>query len=149
MLRSLIGPKQTQIFFWVLCKCFEKMAGTTGLEPATSAVTEQRLLVLQQLTRPRGLPKDLQVVQDIAICGLGCGLENPASRTLPSPGSGHYTTMLYQAGGPRQCSVVKIDMLVAQYYDITQLSSHRGKPPQYWDHAEEEGWAVVAPDQSH
>ncbi len=31
---------------------------------------------------------------------------------------------------------------------LTPLSSHRGKLPQYWDHAEEEGWAVAAPDQS-
>lgn len=32
------------------------MAGTTGIEPATSAVTALRELVLQQLTRTRGLP---------------------------------------------------------------------------------------------
>src|SRR5579872_7110809 len=51
------------------------MAGTTGLEPSTSAVTGQ---ILQQLTTARGLPKYLQVVQDI------CALENPHSRLLPS-----------------------------------------------------------------
>src|SRR6516162_543028 len=37
----LIGPKRTRIFFWVPCKCFENMAGTTRLELATSAVTVQ------------------------------------------------------------------------------------------------------------
>jgi hypothetical protein len=33
-------------------------------------------MVLQQLTRTRGLPKHPQVVQDIIFCGLGCGLKN-------------------------------------------------------------------------
>jgi len=46
----------------------ERMAGTTRLELATSAVT------VQQLTRPRGLPNYAEVVQDISYCGLGCGL---------------------------------------------------------------------------
>jgi hypothetical protein len=34
------------------------------------------VLVLQRLTRPRGLPKYAEVVQDIRFCGFGCGLEN-------------------------------------------------------------------------
>ena len=38
----LIGPKRTQIIFWATCKCLERMAGTTRLELATSAVTGQR-----------------------------------------------------------------------------------------------------------
>jgi len=54
------------------------MAGTTGLEPAASAVTARRELVLQQLTKTRGLPEYLQVAQGHTDCGLGCGLENPA-----------------------------------------------------------------------
>ena len=42
VLRWLIGPKRTQIFFWLFCKCLKRMAGTTRLELATSAVTGQR-----------------------------------------------------------------------------------------------------------
>jgi len=52
------------------------MAGTTRLELATSAVTGQRDLVLQQLIRLRGLPKFAEVAQDTPKCGLGCGLDN-------------------------------------------------------------------------
>jgi len=40
-------------------------------------VTEQHDLVLQQLRRPRGLPKYAEVVQGIVCCGLDCGLEKP------------------------------------------------------------------------
>ena len=36
---TLIGPKRTQIEFRGLRKPFKRMAGTTGLEPAASAVT--------------------------------------------------------------------------------------------------------------
>ncbi len=32
----------------------------------------------RQLTRPRGLPNYAEVVQDIAVCGLGCGLKKGA-----------------------------------------------------------------------
>jgi hypothetical protein len=41
----------------------------------------QPFSVLQQLTTTRGLPKYLQVVQDIAFCGLGCGLGNSTFAT--------------------------------------------------------------------
>jgi len=54
------------------------MAGTARFELAASAVTALRELVLQRLTDLRGLPKYVQVVQDIRICGLGCGLEKSA-----------------------------------------------------------------------
>ena len=40
--KVLIEPKRTQIVFGGLCKPFKRMAGTTGLEPAASAVTGQR-----------------------------------------------------------------------------------------------------------
>jgi len=63
------------------CKCLKGMAGTTGLEAAVSAVTAQ-------LRTTRGLPKYLQVVQDIIFCGLDCGLEKQRPWPLPSPGSG-------------------------------------------------------------
>jgi|SRR6516225_1994869 len=53
------------------------MAGTTRLELATSAVTEEP-------RRPRGLPNTAQVAQGLAICGLGCGLEK-SHRLFPSP----------------------------------------------------------------
>src|SRR6266478_3570028 len=43
----------------------------------------------RQLTRPRGLPNYAEVVQDIAYCGLGCGLEKVhrlgSSPTFPEP----------------------------------------------------------------
>src|SRR6202042_2218782 len=51
------------------------MVGLGGLEPPTSPLSERHDVVLQQLTRPRGLPKYAEVAQDIACCGLGCGLE--------------------------------------------------------------------------
>ena len=50
------------------------MAGTTGLEPAASAVTVQRRTVLQQLRTARGLPNDAQAAQGYTNCGLDCGL---------------------------------------------------------------------------
>src|SRR5271167_2039229 len=49
------------------------MAGTTGLEPATSAVTVHRFEVFQRLTNPWGTPKTTEVVQDLAFCGSDCG----------------------------------------------------------------------------
>jgi AraC-like DNA-binding protein len=60
--RALFAPSMVSI------TPLERMAGTTRLELATSAVT-----VLQRLTTTRGLPKYPQVVQDILFCGLGCG----------------------------------------------------------------------------
>jgi hypothetical protein len=54
------------------------MVGLGGLEPPPSPLSVQRYLVLQELTRPRGLPKYAEVVQDIALCGLSCGLGNQA-----------------------------------------------------------------------
>src|SRR6202040_2032360 len=47
---------------------------------STSPLSEQHYLVLQQLRRPRGLPKYAEVVQDIIICGLDCGLRATAGR---------------------------------------------------------------------
>ena len=44
-------------------KSLKRMVGPCGLEPQTSTVST------------RGLPKYAEVVQDIALCGLGCGLE--------------------------------------------------------------------------
>ena len=82
-------------FLWPFCtpinfrrsqvSLLECLAGTTGLEPATSAVTALREQSLQQLTTTRGLPKYLQVAQDHPLCGLGCGSEI-SSRPLPSSG---------------------------------------------------------------
>ena len=43
-------------------KLFRIMAGTTGLEPATSAVTVLHSLVFQRLTNPWGTPKTTEVV---------------------------------------------------------------------------------------
>ena len=40
--KSLLDPNGPRLFFGVLCKPFKRMAGTTGLEPAASAVTGQR-----------------------------------------------------------------------------------------------------------
>jgi len=64
--------------FWVLdgfgelsASSFERMAGTTRLELATSAVTVRFYNNLQDM---RGLPNAAQVIQDIAFCGLDCGL---------------------------------------------------------------------------
>src|ERR1035437_2472967 len=67
----------------ILLSPLECTAGRTGLDPATSAVTALRELVLQQLTTTRGLQKYLQAVQDINFCGLGCGLEGKIR--LPDP----------------------------------------------------------------
>jgi hypothetical protein len=65
------------------------MVGPCGLEPQTSTVSILPGLVLQQLRRPRGLPKYAEVVQDIALCGLGCGLE---INTEASPFCSFYNT---------------------------------------------------------
>ena len=40
--KRLLDPNGPRSVFGVLCKPFKRMAGTTGLEPATSAVTGQR-----------------------------------------------------------------------------------------------------------
>jgi len=49
------------------------LAGTTGLEPATSAVTVLPFEVFQRLTNPWGTPKTTEVVEDRAFCGSDCG----------------------------------------------------------------------------
>ena len=49
------------------------MAGTTGLEPATSAVTALRFEVFQRLTNPWGTPKTTEAIEDRAFCGSDCG----------------------------------------------------------------------------
>lgn len=59
------------------------MAGTTTLELATSAVTERLEVVLQQLTKTRGLPNAPQVAQGHTDCGLGFGLKKQRPRPLP------------------------------------------------------------------
>ena len=40
--KRLLDPSGPRSVFGVLCKPFKRMAGTTGLEPAASAVTGQR-----------------------------------------------------------------------------------------------------------
>ena len=52
------------------------MAGTTGLEPATSAVTVLPFQVFQRLTNPWGTPKTTEVVEDRTFCGSSCGSGN-------------------------------------------------------------------------
>jgi hypothetical protein len=47
---ALIGPNRPRFGFWDSCKCLKRMAGTTGLELATSAVAALREQVLQELT---------------------------------------------------------------------------------------------------
>src|SRR5207244_8150814 len=56
-------------------RCLGKMAGTTRLELATSAVTGSGIRYYNDLTDMRGLPNTAEVVQDISNCGLGCGLK--------------------------------------------------------------------------
>lgn len=46
------------------------LVGATGFEPMTSTVK----MILQQLTTPRGMPKYAEVVQELKLCGLDCGL---------------------------------------------------------------------------
>src|ERR1700678_3057742 len=38
--KLLLDPNRPRLIFELLCKPFKRMAGTTGLEPAASAVTE-------------------------------------------------------------------------------------------------------------
>ena len=71
-LRSL---GQHPVTYW------KQMVGLGGLEPPTSPLSVWPDLVLQQLTRPRGLPKYAEIVQDIIGCGLDCGLENYRKRS--------------------------------------------------------------------
>jgi hypothetical protein len=52
------------------------MAGTTGLEPATSAVTVLPFYVFQRLTSPWGAPNTAEVVQDMTFCEPDCGSES-------------------------------------------------------------------------
>jgi hypothetical protein len=51
----------------------KNMVGPWGIEPETSTVSSSK--VLQQHTRPRGLPKYAEVHIRHTFCGLGCGLE--------------------------------------------------------------------------
>ena len=51
------------------------MAGTTGLEPATSAVTEWGLQTFQQLKGHWGLPKYLKIRGSRVGFGFDFGLE--------------------------------------------------------------------------
>jgi hypothetical protein len=62
------------------------MAGTTGLEPATSAVTVLHSEAFQRLTNLWGTPKALEVVQVGTFCGSDCGSEIESTndgRTVP------------------------------------------------------------------
>ena len=52
------------------------MAGTTGLEPAASAVTERFYNNLQDRGDCQGPPKSLRIAEDTLCCGLNCGLGN-------------------------------------------------------------------------
>ena len=72
------------------------IARGVGKHPTASVVSAWRGLVLQ-LTRTRGLPNATQVVQDIAICGLGCGLENPS---LFYPGRNNFLIIYYSNSAP-------------------------------------------------
>jgi len=56
-------------------KLFRIMAGTTGLEPATSAVTAHRSEVIQRLTNSWGTPNTTEVVDSLAFCRSSCGSE--------------------------------------------------------------------------
>ena len=66
------------------------MAWTTGLEPATSAVTGTTIRFFNDLQTPRGLPKYAEVVEDSIKCGLDCGLE-PTCKTRA-----HYFRLWFQ-----------------------------------------------------
>src|SRR5258708_38074968 len=57
----------------------ERMAGTTRLELATSAVTVYNNL--QDRGDCQGPPKSFKIEQDVTPCGLDCGLGIP----VPSP----------------------------------------------------------------
>ena len=46
------------------------------------------------------LPKYAQVVQDIILCGLSCGLENPRHRLLPYAGNGVFLTIPHWTDSP-------------------------------------------------
>ena len=59
------------------------MAGTTGLEPAASAVTGCVSRFYNNLQDTRGLPNAAQVIQDHSNCGLECGLRNSSLEHYP------------------------------------------------------------------
>ena len=59
------------------------MAWTTGLEPATSAVTGTTIRFFNDLQTLRGLPKDAEVVEVSINCGLDWGLE-PTRKMRPN-----------------------------------------------------------------
>src|ERR1700744_6700595 len=63
------------------------MAGTTGLEPATSAVTVLPFQIFQRLTNPWGTPKATEVVEDHTFCGSDCGSDLSILPTQPYRGA--------------------------------------------------------------
>src|SRR5258708_24190676 len=62
----------------------ERMAGTTRLELATSAVTDRFYNNLQDRGDCQGPPKSFKIEQDMACCGLNCGLRNSLQLTQPN-----------------------------------------------------------------
>src|SRR6266487_1616869 len=63
----LLDPNGPRLFLWVLCKPFKGMAGTTGLEPAASAVTGQRSNQLNYVpTRQINKMRNRQCLRSIA-----------------------------------------------------------------------------------
>ena len=64
-----MDPNGPRCGFWVSRKCLKGMAGTTGLEPAASAVTGQRSNQLNYVpTRQINEMRNRQCLCDIAPC---------------------------------------------------------------------------------
>src|ERR1700722_19326670 len=63
--KRLLDPNGPRLFLEGLCKPFKRMAGTTGLEPAASAVTGQRSNQLNYVPTPE--------ISHIAESRAGCG----------------------------------------------------------------------------
>ena len=51
------------------CKCLKELAGTTGLEPAASAVTGQRFSAFQRLIFSTGAASRCKESQESVSCG--------------------------------------------------------------------------------
>src|SRR5216684_4310790 len=71
---DFLDPNGPRSVFGVLCKPFKRMAGTTGLEPAASAVTGQRSNQLNYVPTP--LFQTLTSVPDFRGGIFGCKRRN-------------------------------------------------------------------------